>query len=361
MRCCSQADRTALVTAWLVRGLFVSVRRGAGSPLAEARRYFESKPALIRRGRAAALVTVIDEVIHDYEEVVRFVEVDIEQVEAQVFSLHAENPAERIYRLSREVAQFARAIAPLTAELDRLARGHFDAVPRETRPDFRDAHTQLLRVETQVSGCRDLLTSILHANLAQIAVRQNEDMRSITAWVGILAIPTMVAGVYGMNFDPCRSCTGASAIRSSSRSRWPRARSCGDGSSSPAGSDPEERPVVVGAVVRRTVIARHEPARTAIDAEHVSRDIPLAVVDAHAGAAAPRQVVLEVAEAPAADVAGRGVACPVDHGERVERGAWDACDRPAGRRSGGRGRARSASREHERGEQREQSHPRDPR
>ena len=192
---------TGTLVLLLAPGLFVSVRRGAGSPLAEARRYFESKPDLIRRGRAAALVTVIDEVIHDYEEVVRFVEVDIEQVEAQVFSVHAENPAERIYRLSREVAQFARAIAPLTAELDRLARGHFDAVPRETRPDFRDAHTQLLRVETQVSGCRDLLTSVLHANLAQIAVRQNEDMRSITAWVGILAIPTMVAGVYGMNFD----------------------------------------------------------------------------------------------------------------------------------------------------------------
>ena len=192
---------TGTLRLLLAPGLFVSVRRGAGSPLAEARRYFESKPELIRRGRAAALVTVIDEVIHDYEEVVRFVEVDIEQVEAQVFSLRGDNPAERTYRLSREVAQFARAIAPLTAELDRLARGHFDAIPYETRADFRDAHTQLLRVETHVMGCRELLTSILHANLAQIAVRQNEDMRSITAWVGILAIPTMVAGVYGMNFD----------------------------------------------------------------------------------------------------------------------------------------------------------------
>ena len=192
---------TGTLRLLLAPGLFVSVRRGAGSPLAEARRYFESKPALIRRGRAAALVTVIDEVIHDYEEVVRFVEVDIEQVEAEVFSVHGGNPAERTYRLSREVAQFARAIAPLTAELDRLARGHFDAIPHDTRPDFRDAHTQLLRVETHVGGCRELLTSILHANLAQIAVRQNEDMRSITAWVGILAIPTMVAGIYGMNFD----------------------------------------------------------------------------------------------------------------------------------------------------------------
>ena len=192
---------TGTLALVLAERLFVSVRRGVGSPLAEARRYFDSKPDLIRRGRAAALVTVIDEVIHDYDEVVRSVEIDIEQVERQIFSERGANPAERTYRLSREVAQFARAIAPLTSELDRLARGHFDAIPANVRPDFRDAHSQLLRAESQVNGARELLTSILHTNLAQIAVRQNEDMRSITAWVGILAVPTSVAGIYGMNFD----------------------------------------------------------------------------------------------------------------------------------------------------------------
>jgi magnesium transporter len=93
-----------------------------------------------------------------------------------------------------------RAVRPLAAPVDRLARGHFDLISPEMRDYFRDVHDHLLRVASRVEGFRDLLGSALQANLTQVTVRQNADMRRISAWVAILAVPTMIAGIYGMNF-----------------------------------------------------------------------------------------------------------------------------------------------------------------
>jgi magnesium transporter len=127
--------------------------------------------------------------------------VDIQQIEQQVFSDQRANPAERIYRMEREVLEFHRAVVPLTAPVDRLARGHFEVIDPELRTYFRDVHDHLLRVSQQIAGFRELLSSALQANLTQVSVRQNEDMRRITAWVAILAIPTAVSAIYGMNFE----------------------------------------------------------------------------------------------------------------------------------------------------------------
>ena len=89
---------------------------------------------------------------------------------------------------------------PLLEPLDRLARHRFMRVPDDLTEYFRDVHDHLVRVVERIVGDRELLTSVLEANLAQISTRQNEDMRKISAWVGILAVPTAIAGIYGMNF-----------------------------------------------------------------------------------------------------------------------------------------------------------------
>jgi magnesium transporter len=94
-----------------------------------------------------------------------------------------------------------RAVAPLAPAVDRLARGQFDLVHPALGTYFRDVHDHLLRVSGRIAGFRELLSSALQANLTQVAVRQNDDMRKISAWVAILAVPTGVAAVYGMNFD----------------------------------------------------------------------------------------------------------------------------------------------------------------
>ncbi|HSK50403.1 MAG TPA: magnesium and cobalt transport protein CorA [Solirubrobacterales bacterium] len=147
------------------------------------------------------LYAILDHVVDGYEEAARGVDVDIQEVERQVFSGDGANPAERIYKLEREVLDFQRAVTPLVAEVDQILRGRFEVAPEALLEYFRDVHDHLRRVSGQIAGFRQLLDSALNANLTQVSVRQNEDMRKISAWVAILAVPTMVAGIYGMNFD----------------------------------------------------------------------------------------------------------------------------------------------------------------
>ncbi len=94
-----------------------------------------------------------------------------------------------------------RATAPLVDPLARLTRASFPFVTEELQHYFRDVYDHIVRTNEQVEGFRDLLHGVLEANLAQVSVRQNEDMRRISAWVAIIAVPTMVAGIYGMNFE----------------------------------------------------------------------------------------------------------------------------------------------------------------
>jgi magnesium transporter len=161
----------------------------------------ERREDLLRCGAGAVLYAIVDRIVDDYEPVVQAVEADIQEVEHEVFAPTRSNPAERIYALEREVLEFHRAVTPLAPAVDKLARGMFDIVHPDLHAYFRDVHDHLLRVGSQVDGFRDLLTSALQANLTQAAVRQNEDMRKISAWVAIAAVPTAVCAIYGMNFD----------------------------------------------------------------------------------------------------------------------------------------------------------------
>jgi magnesium transporter len=198
----SEAIETGQILLFVNPTFIISVRHGEGSDLHPVRETVEKRPDLLRCGPGAILHAIIDRVVDDYEPAVQGLEIDIQQVEEQVFAEDAgENPAARIYNLEREVLEFQRAVTPLAAPVDRLARGQFDLVSPELRDYFRDVHDHLLRVSARIEGFRDLLGTALQANLTQVTVRQNADMRRISAWVAILAVPTMVAGVYGMNFE----------------------------------------------------------------------------------------------------------------------------------------------------------------
>jgi magnesium transporter len=198
----TEAIDTGQIMLFVNPTFIITVRHGAGSDLHPVREAVEKRPDLLRCGPGAVLHAIIDKVVDDYEPAVQGLEIDIQQVEEQVFSSdQSGNPAARIYNLEREVLEFQRSVTPLAAPVDRLARGHFDLVSPELRDYFRDVHDHLLRVAARVEGFRDLLGTALQANLTQVTVRQNEDMRRISAWVAILAVPTMVAGIYGMNFE----------------------------------------------------------------------------------------------------------------------------------------------------------------
>jgi magnesium transporter len=188
---------TGEILIFINRDFVVTVRHGQ-SRLHDVRLQIEQRPDLLRFGTGAVLHALVDRIVDDYEPVIQAVEVDIQEVEHDMFSPERTNPAERIYAMEREVLDLHRAITPLAPAIDKLTRG--DVIHPELRTYFRDVHDHLLRVTGRIEGFRDLLSSALQANLTQATVRQNEDMRRISAWVAILAVPTGVAAIYGMNF-----------------------------------------------------------------------------------------------------------------------------------------------------------------
>jgi magnesium transporter len=138
-------------------------------------------------------------VVDRYIEAAQGFDEDVREVELQVFG-EGQNPTQRIYKLEREVLEFQAAATPLGEALEELCSGNFAAIPKELHEYFRDVEDHLRRVTTRIESFRQLLDSALEANLTQVSMRQNEDMRKISAWVAIAAVPTMLAGIYGMNF-----------------------------------------------------------------------------------------------------------------------------------------------------------------
>jgi magnesium transporter len=178
----------------------ITVRHGEASSLAPVREELERDPKHLRRGPGAVLHAILDRVVDDYQPAIEGLDTDIDEVEEELFSDARTNPAERIYRLQREVLGFRKATAPLVEPVARLAEGKYDHIHPETHDYFRDVNDHLIRARDQLDAMRDLLAGSLQANLAQVGVRQNEDMRRISAWVAIIAVPTAIAGIYGMNF-----------------------------------------------------------------------------------------------------------------------------------------------------------------
>ncbi len=189
------------IMLFLGDGFLVTVRHGESPVLGDVRRMLEADPERLRWGPLAVLHAVVDRVVDDYALVVRGLNTDIEDIEREVFSDERKNHARRIYRLKAETVEFRQAVVGLDDPLDDLANGKVAKAETALLDYFRDVHDHLLRVSQRVEVIDHLLSSALTANLAQVGVRQNEDMRKISAWVAIVAVPTMIAGVYGMNFE----------------------------------------------------------------------------------------------------------------------------------------------------------------
>lgn len=178
----------------------ITVRHGEHNPLGRVRRHMESDTELLAHGPIAVVYAICDAVVDSYTQITDDVQTDITELEAEVFAPGRVDAAERIYSLKREVLEFERAVGPLVPVTRELAAGRI-TVPDRIRPFFRDVADHAIRVETTVSSYSELVTSVLNAHFTQVSVRQNEDMRKISAWGAIFAIPTMVTGVYGMNFE----------------------------------------------------------------------------------------------------------------------------------------------------------------
>jgi len=189
------------IHVFLGPGYVITVRRGEAETLQPARRNLEeAHPSLLDAGPAAVIWAILDQVVHDYDPVVAGIDNDIEEVEQAVFEGGTES-TERIYFLKREVIEFHRAVDPLVPPLEALEGGAFPQLPEELRPFFREVAGRVRRIDEQVNGQRELLTSILEANLSLLSVRQNQVVQAISAWAAIIAVPTFLASIWGMNFE----------------------------------------------------------------------------------------------------------------------------------------------------------------
>ncbi|MFB7377976.1 magnesium and cobalt transport protein CorA [Kitasatospora purpeofusca] len=181
----------------------MTVRHGADSPLGDLRAELEEHPEVLRYGPSAVLHSVCDAVVDGYVDVVVGLQADLDELEADVFAPGrvGRDVASRIYGYKRQLVTVRRATGPLVEPMMRLDRGGVPYVRAEALPYLRDVSDHLARANDQVEGMDRLLSDILSANLAQVSVQQNNDMRKISAWAALAAVPTMIAGVYGMNFD----------------------------------------------------------------------------------------------------------------------------------------------------------------
>jgi magnesium transporter len=189
------------VMVFVGAGFVVSVRHGAASALSTVRADLEADPERLAMGPKAVLHAIADRVVDQYGEVAQELERDVGDVETEVFSDERSNHAKSIYKLKREVLQFRRAVVPLAEPLATLASGRLPQIGEDGRPYFRDVHDHCLRESEHIAGLDGLLTDALNVNLSNVGVRQNEDMRRMSAVAAIIAVPTAIAGIYGMNFE----------------------------------------------------------------------------------------------------------------------------------------------------------------
>ncbi len=179
----------------------VTVRHGSSLSYADVRQRCERMPELLGKGSAFALYAVMDSIVDQYFPIIETLELEMEAMENKVFSeKFRRETTEEIYQLKRQLLEVKRAVSPLIDICNRLMRFDLALISEQTRPYFRDVYDHALRINEMVDNARELLSSVLEANFSLISISQSEVSKKFAGWAAIIAVPTMIAGFYGMNF-----------------------------------------------------------------------------------------------------------------------------------------------------------------
>lgn len=196
-----QIVETGEIMIFVGKNFVVTVRHGEHSGLSDVRRRMDTDPDQMRLGPYAVMHAIADYVVDRYVEVTNLMEGDIDAIEEVAFAPGTRTDVEPIYQLKREVVELRRAVAPLTVPFQRMQTDYRDLISKEVRRYLRDVADHQTRAAEQIAGYDETLSSLVQAALARVGMQQNTDMRKMSAWAGIIAVPTMIAGIYGMNFD----------------------------------------------------------------------------------------------------------------------------------------------------------------
>jgi len=187
---------------FLGNNFIITVRHGSSISYADVRTRCENTPHLLGKGQGFALYAVMDAIVDQYFPVVHVMEEELEQLEHKIFK---EKPSrettEYIYHLKHELLEVKRAIFPLVEICNRLMRFDFNYISEDTRPYFRDIYDHAMRINEMIDNSRELLNTALEANFSLISISQSEVSKKFAGWAAIIGVPTMVAGIYGMNFN----------------------------------------------------------------------------------------------------------------------------------------------------------------
>jgi magnesium transporter len=191
---------TGEIMVFVGRDFVVTVRHGEHSGLAEVRSRMDVDEERLRLGPYGVLHAIADHVVDSYLDVTSLMEVDVDSSEEETFSPGSRIGIEQIYLLKREVVELRRSVSPLSVALERINSDHQDLMSKEVLRYMRDVVDHQAQAADQIASYDDLLSSLVEAALAKTGMQQNTDMRKISAWVAMVSVPTLLAGIYGMNF-----------------------------------------------------------------------------------------------------------------------------------------------------------------
>ncbi len=184
------------------RGYVVTVRHGASSSYKELRMRCERVPTLLAKGSDFVVYSLMDFIVDNYLPIIAELEAEAEVIEEGVLGSRVDRQMiQRVYELRRHLWKLRSMVSPVLEICNRLVRFDSSLIDEDMRPYFRDVHDHALRLDESIDGLRELLGSALEANLLMASVQQNEVMKKLAGYAAMLAVPTAIAGVYGMNFD----------------------------------------------------------------------------------------------------------------------------------------------------------------
>jgi magnesium transporter len=192
---------TGEIMVFVGRDFVVTVRHGDHTGLANVRNGLETRPDQLHLGPPAVMHAIADHVVDSYRAVTAAMEADVDAIEETTFSPTSKTDIEPIYLLKREVVELRRAVSPLTDDLEWLIRDNTDLLVKEVRRQMRDVLDHQILAADEIAEYDEMLSSLVHAALGKVGMQQNQDMRKISAWAAMAAVPTAIAGIYGMNFE----------------------------------------------------------------------------------------------------------------------------------------------------------------
>jgi magnesium transporter len=190
------------VDLFVGKNYVLSVRHGFEPGFQAVRERTESEPEMLSHGSGFVFYAIMDNVVDRYFPMVDKLEVELEAIEERIFT--EDKPRENIkqlYALKHKLMVMRHAVEPLIEVVHKLHGGRVPQVCSGVQDYFRDVYDHLLRVSTQLDGLRDMVATAMAVNLSMITLREGEVTKKLAAYAALVAVPTMIAGVYGMNFE----------------------------------------------------------------------------------------------------------------------------------------------------------------